>query len=219
MFEGGQSLIPCAMSIRQCALRLAGLLLLTAVLLPVAVRLGLPTIGHWLAQPPHIARADAIVVLGSNNSQRSQRGISLYKQGLASEFWHTGDVPRPGMTTSYAQSHVQIAIEHGVPVEAIHLLATTSTWEDGQEIAALAQERQVQSILVVTDWRHSRRALCAIEKQLADRGVAIYYAPPTDSLYGPENWWQHKSGRVAVFRELVKIGFYWVRYGLAPWRC
>jgi uncharacterized SAM-binding protein YcdF (DUF218 family) len=112
-----------------------------------------------------------------------------------------------------------LAVEHGVPEEAIYLVATLNTWGDSQGIAALAKERQVQSILVVTDWWHGRRALCAIKKQLADSEISVYYASPTDSSYGPEDWWQHKNGRVAVFRELVKIGFYWVRYGMTPWGC
>jgi uncharacterized SAM-binding protein YcdF (DUF218 family) len=175
-------------------------------------------IGHWLAQPPRVNPADAIVVLGASNS-RTLHSITLYRQGLAPEIWHTGDCLCSGETISSAQSAAQFSIERGVPAEAIRLLATDSTWEDGQEIVALAKERQVQSILVVTDWTHSRRALCTIKKHLAGSGIAIYYAPLTDSFYGPENWWQHRHGRVVVFKELAKIGPYWVRYGVAPWRC
>ncbi len=216
-FKDRKSSIPCTMYLWQCALRLAGILFLTAGLLLVTARLWLPRIGHWLAQPPRVNRADAIVALGGSNS-RTLHSITLYRQGLAPEIWYTGDCLCSGETISFAQSAAQFSIERGVPAKAIRLLATTSTWEDGQEIAVLAKERQVQSILVVTNWAHSRRALCVIEQQLAGSGIAIYYAPP-NSLYEPEKWWQHNRGRVAVFKELVKIGFYWVRYGTAPWDC
>jgi uncharacterized SAM-binding protein YcdF (DUF218 family) len=199
-------------------LRLTGLLLLTAGLLTVVVWLELPGIGHWLAEPTNINQVDAIVVLGSN-SRRSQYGISLYEQGLASEFWHTGDVLWLGKEQSPAQSAAQLAIEHGVPAEDIYMLATTSTWEDGQKIAALVKERQTQSILIVTSWYHSHRALCVIKQQLADSGVTIYYAAPTDVLYGPEDWWLDKYGRITILTELVKIGYYWIRYGVSPWNC
>ena len=37
--------------------------------------------------------------------------------------------------------------------------------------------------------------------------------------YGPENWWQHEDGLVAVTNELIKFGFYWWHYGLVPWQC
>lgn len=198
--------------------RMSGPSFLVVVLSLFVAGMGLSWIGHWLAQPPCADRADAIVVL-SGSRQRILRGISLYEQGLAPELWHTGNVIYPWRTKSKAQFAAEFAIERGVPAEAIHLLATTSTWEDGQEIAALAKERHMQSVLVVTDWSHSRRALCVIKQQLADSGIAIYYAPPTDSPYGPENWWQHKAGRVVVLRELIKIGFYWMRYGVAPWSC
>lgn len=201
-------------SLRRWILWLTGLLFLTTILSFAMAKLWLPGIGHWLAQSPHVAQADAIVVLGGT-SQRIQQGIILYKQNLAPEVWHTGDVA----SCPSAQRAAQLAIERGVPAEAIHLLATTNTWEDGQEIAALAKERRLQSILVVTDWPHSRRALCVIKQQLADSGIAIYYAPPTDSPYGPENWWQHRASRAVVLKELIKIGFYWMRYGVAPWSC
>jgi uncharacterized SAM-binding protein YcdF (DUF218 family) len=183
-----------------------------------AAGLGFPRIGGWLDQPPCINQADAIAVLGGN-PRRIQTGISLYKQGLAPEIWHTGDVPYPGREISFARSAAQRAMEQGVPPEAIHLLATTSTWEDGQAIAALAKERQVQSILVVTNWSHSRRALCTIKHHLAGTGVVIYYTPSLDSRYGPGNWWHYKSGRAIVLRELGKIGLYWARYGVIPWCC
>ena len=193
-------------------------LLAAIVLLAIAARPGLAEIGHWLAQPPLIEQADAVVVLGGS-PPRNQRGISLYMEGLASEFWHTGDVPRPGMPTTYAESRAQIAIEHGVPAEAIHLLATSSTWEDGQQIAALAKERGTRTILVVTSWPHSRRALCTIKKHLADSEVSVYYARAENPAYRPDNWWLSRAGWRTVSAEVAKIGGYWVRYGVSPWHC
>jgi len=174
------------------------------------VRLELPRIGHWLAQLPHIERADAIVVLGGG-SDRTLRGITLYKQGLAPAFWHTGNCESP-------QGNAQIAIQHGVPAEAIRVPVTHSTWEDGQAIAELAKEQKVQSILVVTDWYHSRRALSMIRKQLAGSGIHIYYDSPPAALYSPDNWWRYGEGRRTVLGELAKIGLYWVRYGVTPWQ-
>lgn len=216
--KDGKSSIRCSTLLRQRALVLAAVVFSTTGLSVVAARLGLPWIGHWLAQPPRVDRADAIVVLGGD-SRRTLHGITLYRQGLAPEIWHTGDCLCSGETASSAQSAAQLSTERGVPVEAIHLLATESTWEDGQEIARLARERQVQSILVVADWTHSRRALCVIQQQLADSGKTVYYSPSPDSLYGPGNWWQYRQGWEAVLTELAKIGVYWIRDGVAPWRC
>jgi uncharacterized SAM-binding protein YcdF (DUF218 family) len=164
-----------------------------------------------------VNKADVIVVLGGGPG-RIQQAIALYQEKLANELWHTGDVLSFGENTSYARIAAQLAVEQGVPSDAIHLLATTSTWEDGQAIAALAEERQVRSILVVTDWTHSRRALSVVRAHLAESEINVYYVPSTNSLYDPDNWWRHKLGRTEVLSELVKIGVYWWRYGVVAWR-
>jgi uncharacterized SAM-binding protein YcdF (DUF218 family) len=200
-------------------LRLFGFLFLTAGILLVTATLLLSMSVRWLARSPQVDQVDAVVVLGSGHPQRMLRGISLYKQGLGPELWHTGHTLGPREHMTRAQQAAQLAIAHDVPAEAIRLLASGSTWEDGQAIAAQIKDRQLKSIIVVTDWWHSRRALCVIKQQLAGSRVAVYYAPPPDSPYGPDNWWQERRGRALVFRELVKNGYYWSHYGVVPWRC
>lgn len=204
---------------RQRKLRVTSLWFVVLALFIVAAALSLSRAAYWLAQRPRVGRADVIVVLGGGHPQRILHGISLYQQGLAPELWHTGHVKESGRTASFGTSAVQLAVERGVPAEAIHLLPTTSTWEDGQEIKAFAERRQVNSILVVTSWYHSRRALCVIKQQFEGSGVSILYDPPSDLRYGPDRWWRDFDDWAAVLKELVKIGFYWPRYGLAPWRC
>jgi hypothetical protein len=206
-------------------------LFLGAILAQTLVTRCLVWIGDWLAQPPCVRQADAIVVL-SGNMDRMRRGIELYHQGLAPELWHTGDLPNPSESTSFALSAAQLAVENGVPARSVHLLETTSTWEDGQRVVALAQERNVVSILVVTDWYHSRRALSVLARWSAvrrlagfrsedrltrDMDLAIHYVPAKDPVYTPENWWRHRKGRATVLEELAKMCFYWLRYGVSPW--
>lgn len=208
-----------------CRLRwfLRGLIsgpLLATILLAILVGLGLPQIGNWLDQPAELGHADAIVVLSGGGPGRMFHGIALYQQGWAPELWYTGDRPIPAMTSfTDAQLARDFALAQGVPAEAIHLLPTTSTWEDGQEIASLAHQEDIHNIIVVTDWYHSRRALCVIKKGLADADVQVYFSSPPALTYGPDNWWQHEDGLVAVTNELIKFGFYWWRYGLIPWQC
>lgn len=194
---------------RQQLLRLAGLMLGVLALLFATARLWLPKIGHWLAQPRHVTRVDAIIVLGGGDGERTMQALDLYKDGLAPELWHTG----------HGWNWVELDIQQGVPREHIHLLPSTSTWEDAQAIAAFAQRQKVRRILVVTDWYHSRRALCTIQHHLAGSRIEIYNDSPPTSSDGPDNWWQSKSGRSQVLSELGKIVYYWLRYGLNPWQC
>lgn len=196
---------------------LIGLLLVVVVL---TASLWLPGIGRWLARPATTTPADAIVVLSGGGPERMMHGIALYNQGLAPQLWYTGDAPIPAMTNfTDGQFARRLAIEQGVAPEAIHLLETTSTWEDGQEIAAQVSQTHARRILVVTNWYHSRRALCVVRHHLAGLAVEVDYAAPPAQTYGPANWWQQEEGLVDVLSELIKFGFYWWRYGLAPWRC
>ena len=39
---------------------------------------------------------------------------------------------------------------------------------------------------------------------------------PDDPRYAPDHWWTTEEGLVAVVTELLKLGFYWARYGIAP---
>jgi uncharacterized SAM-binding protein YcdF (DUF218 family) len=74
----------------------------------------------------------------------------------------------------------------------------------------------VQSILIVTDWWHSRRSLAVLEHHLVNSGIAVYCAPLTDRGHDPEDWWRRGDSRRLVVRELAKIAFYGVRYGVLP---
>jgi uncharacterized SAM-binding protein YcdF (DUF218 family) len=205
------------------ALALLGVLALLAIAGRTLGPKGLSWLGHWLAQPTKVDHADAIVVLGGN-MERIHQGIALYKHGLAPELWHTGNTPTRGESIVFAQFAIRLAIEQGVPAQAIHLLATTSTWEDGQQVISLARERNLESILIVTDWYHSRRALCVLTQQATDRAATepkptLYYASTMDIPYGPEDWWRYSKGWTTVLGELAKMGYYGLRYGISPQRC
>jgi uncharacterized SAM-binding protein YcdF (DUF218 family) len=196
-----------------------GCTLAASLLLWVTAGWWLPAIGHWLAVPSRPGQADAVVVLGGSGPRAIQHGIELYRQTQAGELWYTGDNPTSGVPLlSYGESFVRFAVQQGVPAESIHLLATTSTWEDGQAIADLARQRRVRTLVIVTNWFHSRRALCVIQRQLDNSGIGLYYDPP-HGLYGPDDWWQQEDGLVAVVNELIKLVFYWRCYGLPFWHC
>lgn len=207
-----------AFRLRKRLVKLGGLAAIVVVL-GTSAGWWLPVLGHWLARSPQPALADAIVVLGGGDPDRIEHAMALYRRGLGRQVWHTGDMAHPADPQSEARYVLQVAADNGVPAPMVHLLTSTSTWEDAQAIAALASQQKVRSLLIVTHWTHSRRALCVIEYQLAGAGIQVYYDPPPTPYYTPDNWWQTPMGFRNGLVELAKIGFYWVRYGLAPWRC
>lgn len=177
-------------------------------------------VGEWLDIPAQIAPADAIVVLGGDARQRLPIAVELFHAGIAPELWYTGAVEESQAGDgSAAQVAVEQAMAWGVPSESLTLLATTSTWTDGEEIAATISARDKRSIVVVTSWYHGRRALCAIHHHLSDKTVQVYYQPTATPDFGPHDWWDSEVGALTVTRELNKILFYWGYYGLVPWVC
>ncbi len=196
-----------------------GLIIATFVVAVMSIGWGIPRLGQWLTITPHPTKADAIVVLGGGDPERLDQAMALYRQGLAPEVWHTGSMEHPEDPGSEAAYVVGIATTYGVPMVNLHLLTSTSTWEDAEAITTQALSEQSHSLLIVTDWYHSRRALCVINQQLAGTGIHVVYDLPPERDFRPDNWWRTSLGIRNVFSEVLKFGFYWLRYGLAPWRC
>jgi hypothetical protein len=184
-------------------------LTLTAILI---IHYAGPTLNAPTALPHN---ADAIAV-HAGNLERLKYGVTLYQQGLAPEVWYTGDTEQYSRHIEQAQ---EIAAEGGIPANRFHLLATTSTWEDGREIARLAKERGIERLIIVTDWPHSRRAFCVDRHHFRGSNITLFYTTPPDPPFGPDTWRQHPAGRRVVLRELGKIMLYWLYYGLNPWNC
>jgi uncharacterized SAM-binding protein YcdF (DUF218 family) len=178
-------------------------------------------VAPWLDRSPIslAGPADAIVELAGEAPARVLVSIDLYRQGRAPELWITGDVIPAGHTMSVAFSDADLARVRGVPVTRQHLLATTSTWEDGAQVAAAAQSHGATRLLLVTSWYHGRRAICVLRHHLAPIGVTIGYVPAESAEISRDGWWCHMRGWLAVLRELLAIPYYWLRYGVSPLGC
>jgi uncharacterized SAM-binding protein YcdF (DUF218 family) len=185
--------------------------LLGVVALVVTAETWLAAIGRWLTYPPNAQAADVIAVYGGGR-ERTMYGSDLYQRELAPELWHTG-YPKQ------RASVVALLTKRGLPRETIHYLSSHNTWEDGQAIATFAKQRHVQHILVVTSWFHSRRAICTIKRQLAGSGIEVSYDVPPARGGGPNDWWKRRSSRRQILSELIKLPYYWLRYGVAFWNC
>lgn len=193
--------------------RIFWLVVIALIILTLSARAWLPVIGWWLSRPatPVLQTADVIVVHGGNPDRRTY-GIALYEHNLASKIWLTG--------YSRMEPHIYYMVVNasGVPQQAYRYLDTTSTWSDGHEIAAAIRAQNVKQVIIVTDWWHSRRALCATEQQLGGYNVAIEFAP-SPAPASPDNWWEDPATRQEVLSELVKIVYYAFRYRMNPWGC
>lgn len=192
---------------------LAGLLLAVFFLLWGTINIWGPLLGSWISQPAtiieHVEQVDVIVVHGGN-PKRTRYALELYQQGIATRIWHTG--------YAHDRETIEPLIQRqDVPMQDFTWLTTNSTWEDGKWIAATLQQQEVEDVLIVTDWWHSRRALRSTREHLNNQDVIIYFSPNPNIRYGPDTWWEYEEGRKNVLRELAKLGAYWILYDMEPW--
>jgi len=66
----------------------------------------------------------------------------------------------------------------------------------------------------VTDLFHTRRAARTFRTLLPD--TTIYLSAAPDPNVDAGRWWQTEEGLIAVFNEVIKLVFYWARYGIVP---
>ena len=184
---------------------------LALLVLVVTSSIWLSAISNWLTIPSTIdlQTSDVIAVHGGN-PDRTDYAIALYHRNLAPELWQTG----------YARTQIVFreVIKNEPDPSAFRFLTTTSTWSDGMAIAQMIRERKVHSVIIVTDWWHSRRALCSTMEQLQGYPVTISFSA-SPSPAGPQNWWRNADIRANVLSELLKMVYYSIRYGWTPWGC
>ncbi len=148
---------------------------------------------EWQHLPPSpMPTADAIVVLGggtrsahyprpwvdlSEAGDRVLHGIRLYQQGRAPLLIFSGGrVSWRGGGPSEAQDMTEIATTFGVPRNAILQDDTSlNTYQNAVNVQAIAAQRQIQTLLLVTSASHMPRAL-AIFRRLGLNAIPA----PTD---------------------------------------
>ncbi len=201
-------------------LRRRGCLLSGLALLVAGVALGGCTLraGRFLTvdDPLPLSPADAIVVLGGGDSSRARHGVALFERGVAPlVVFSGGTLQDVGLACSSAQLALEDARALGLP-EGAALIApeAQSTYDEALNLRALARERGWCSLVVVTDPLHTRRAARTFRALLP--GVEVYVSAAPSDLYDPARWWETEHGLVGVVNELLKLGFYWIEYGISP---
>ncbi len=191
-----------------------------ALLLGGLLALGVFTItaGHFLATEDAISQADAIVVLGGEDRSffRVQQALDLFNKGYAPlVVFSGGTLADAGLACSSAQLSVEAAQQLGLPADATIIVSgAQSTYDEALNIHRLAQQHGWRSLILVTDLFHTRRAARTLRTLLPDTTVYVSAAP--DPRYDASRWWQSEYSLVAVFSELIKLGYYWAKYGIVP---
>lgn len=192
---------------------------LVAVLALVAAKVALVAFvawhaAGWLGADDTPARADAILVLGSEPT-RALTAADLYQHGYASVVYLS--VPRresrwvalgqDGIRWPWFEDTARVLLTNrGVPDAAIHLLGKdlASTVAEAAEAARVLGPR-AGTLLVVTSRYHVYRTRLVFTDTLPSTRVLVV-ASAAEPL--PRDWWTDPEAARNVLLELVKLGFY-----------
>lgn len=148
-------------------------------------------------------RADAIVVLGGDASGgRLDRGIELFRRGLAPRLLLAGGQVYPG--TTWAGLMRSRALGLGVPASAIILQdASHTTAEDAALSVRTLRAAGASSAIVVTSEWHSRRAVRLFRRAAPE--ILWVSCPSAREWRGP--WWRDQGAVRSLATEVLKTAW------------
>ncbi len=167
--------------------------------------------------------ADALFVFPGNLPQRARCAARLHQEGLAPVVVFSGgrvasQLEALGMRIPDAELNARIALQAGVPAEAVIVLAEgTSTWEDAGVLARWLRLTKLRSVTIVTSPSHSLRALWTTRLALEPLGTRLQIAS-CGQPYAPEDlWWLEEEPLIRTTNETLKLALYLVRDLVPAW--
>jgi uncharacterized SAM-binding protein YcdF (DUF218 family) len=151
------------------------------------------------------ATADCIVVLGGETPMRAAHAAQLYQAGSAPKILVSG--------SGDCRLGRKVLLAAGIPESVIQTeCESTDTMQNARFTMKVLKAQSASHVIIVTSWFHSRRALACFRKAAPD---VVFHSCPILSA-NPKRLWPDRYERKVVLREYVKIGWYWVRHGVAP---
>ena len=167
--------------------------------------------------------AEAIAVLSGSAviRERAHFAAQLYQEGRAPKILLTNDNQQGSWSSAeqrnpfYYERAEALLTDSGVPRTAIEILPqpVSGTHEEVSLLRRYAEEKRLNSILVVTSASHSRRALWTLRQGFANSGISVglVAVPPGVQAPSPATWWLHIRGWQMVAGEYVKMFYYRLR--------
>ncbi len=143
---------------------------------------------------------DLQVVLGGNTMERSAVSYGLWLQH-----------PTPILVTGDEGTIEAELLRLGVPPSAIlHETAASTTWENAEFSLPYLKEQRADSVVLVTSWFHTLRALKCFEKL---DGIT-HFSTASDLRPRGDSW----NNLKLATKERCKALAYGIAYGINPWR-
>jgi DUF218 domain len=174
-------------------------------------------VGHWLVKEDSLQKANAIAVLSGNFPARAMEAAALYRDGYATEIWLTHPGPLSDALTQMgihypgeADFNYQVLRRQGVPAKAIHVLEVPviNTSDELDVIINALQQKNIASVIVVTNKAHTRRVHELWNRFDSSRGQAIVHGIANDR-FDPSAWWTSTEDTHQVIHEILGMLNVW----------
>lgn len=163
--------------------------------------------------------ADALVVLAGGIIPRLPYAIELYQKGYApciilTEARHPNPRFKPAWNGEWSIAPGVIKVLNA-EVSVVYLPSlkkggVTSTFDEAYDLRDYCLKHKFHHLIIVTDMYHTRRALLAFKKVLADTGIQIEAAGAPNDMFSESNWWQSDAGISAYIMEGIKYAVYFI---------
>jgi uncharacterized SAM-binding protein YcdF (DUF218 family) len=171
-------------------------------------------IGDYLIIEDDLTNADVVHVIAGED-YRTDYAVQLYQQGYAKRIFFTG-----GWCDIHDYYHgrhgLERALSQGVSEQAIAYddKPVKSTYDEALRMKAYIEQSQapVQSVIVVSDPFHMRRARWTYRRVLGN-DIKILMAPvPFELTPLRARWWEEVQSQAYVKDEYQKLVYYVARY-------
>ncbi|MDI6889647.1 MAG: YdcF family protein [Thermodesulfovibrionales bacterium] len=179
------------------------------------ILLCLAFIDQWLIIQDKPEKVDAIICLGGGSGERLQKVVELYKRGYAPMVILTAsDITDAEFREFAVDLSKRFLIHKGVLPQSIVLeFESDSSYSEAKNIKAFMTSKDLHSAIIVSDTYHMRRASYVFKKVFHDgNGNTKLLFVPAEAKWAERPWWRNERSLVYVFNEVLKLGYYWVKY-------
>jgi uncharacterized SAM-binding protein YcdF (DUF218 family) len=171
----------------------------------------------WIVNDP-IEKADAIVVLGGGLETRPAEAARLYQKGIAPKILvlnvQSNSTDLLGITIPDTELAIFLLLKKEIPESAITVIGhgVANTHDECIAVRHWAEENKPKRLIFPTDPFHTRRVKWFFKKTLRETGTEVRTVAVPVKEYSGTNWWQNEKGVIAFQNEVLKFGYYLVKY-------
>jgi uncharacterized SAM-binding protein YcdF (DUF218 family) len=174
--------------------------------------------GQWLVKEDELLHANAMVILMGSISDRVLQAADLYNQKVADKVIIVEEsmgayrvLEEKGVhLLSNSRQVLNAIVILGISADSIIILPgdATSTKMEAMIIKEyVAENPNIDTLLIVTSSDHTRRASMIFKSAFRDAGKKVYIScsPSSYTNFDAKRWWKNKEDIQTVFMEYIKI--------------